>query len=277
MSTVRPGLRFAFLLLLGANLAAQEAEPLRADRYELGVGESLQLSWADVGSGRSAWPGSLEWAFVRGAGEQENLQDLARSAQGGSARLTLSKAGIALIGIDRRAEVRDVPRAEFQTFLSTAIPEANLPKAPFDPQGSGPIRVRRLDSAKLLVRVVGEEGFLPNSATAQSKTGQRAEIRPLADPTSLPLKADLPLRVYLPQARGQRLRVRARHVPSSRTQSFLTDAGGTGYFSVELSGLWVVETYHATPTNEDPEADWEVIGATLTFEVPHVDPRSESR
>ena len=105
------------------------------------------------------------------------------------------------------------------------------------------MRVRRLESTKLLVRVIGEERWQPNSATAQSKTGQQAELRPLADPTSVALKSDLPLRAYLPANSKAGNKVTALHLESGRSQSFLTDAMGSGFFTVSVAGVWTVAAH----------------------------------
>ena len=87
------------------------------------------------------------------------------------------------------------------------------------------------------------------------------------------VKSDLPLRIYLPFGKREGVKVIARHLESGRTQSFLTDAVGAGFFSVSVPGVWVVEVHGARRLEDDPDADWEIHSATLTFEVPVWDPR----
>lgn len=65
----------------------------------------------------------------------------------------------------------------------------------------------------------------------------------------------------------------ARHLESGRGQSFLTDAMGSGFFTVSVAGVWTVAAHAARPLEGDGEADWELATATLTFEVPVFDPR----
>ena len=87
----------------------------------------------------------------------------------------------------------------------------------------------------------------------------------------------MPLRVYVPNPEKSGTRVIARHLASGTRQSFLTDRVGTGYFTVDQPGVWIVEAHHATRLVDDPEADWEIHTATLTFEVPSWDPRKQEK
>ena len=102
------------------------------------------------------------------------------------------------------------------------------------------------------------------------------ELRPLADPTSVRLRSDLPLKVYVPRGESQGVMVRARHHETGRTQSFLAGPGGTGYFTVSASGVWTVEAHQPVRLEDDPDADWEIASATLTFAVAAGDPRETS-
>jgi len=263
------------LLLLGAAVwgttpAAQSVRFLGADRYELERGNELRLGLLTDDVERLApapWPDGFDWFLVRAAGVQENLEDPRPPAGVRALRLTLERPGITLIGADLRPRIERMSPPELAGFLAQrAGPGVARPA-----DTGEMLRVRRVESAKTLLRVLGEEGFLPNSATAQSKTGQRVEIRPLADPTSVPVKGDLPLRVYVPEKRGTK--VTARHVATGRTQSFLTDALGCGFFTVTVAGIWTIEAHHAFPLEDDLAADWELHTATLTFAVPAGDPR----
>ena len=258
--------------------SAQSVRTLRAERYELDAGATARVHFAtrndDAGRDeRSAWPASLDWAFVRVAGTQTNHDALVpRDAKDSSVELVLESPGVAMIATDAAPRVETVRGSDLVEFLAARVGPSARPAGWRDAGAADSLVVRRLESSKLFVRVLGAEGFLPRSATAQSKTGQRFELRPLADPTSVRVRGDLPLRVYLPgDALGAK--VLARHVASGRTQTFLTDRGGTGFFSVTLSGLWTIEAHHVRRLEPGNGADWEIATATLTFEVPHLDPR----
>jgi len=258
------------MLLLAAPAGAQSVTALRADRHELSAREHLRLRFDRERGGaldQAAWPGEFDWFLVRVAGGQTNRQSLT------SPQLLLSESGVALLAADRKPRIEEVTPRELRSFLRSRVGPATLPAAApgrGDEQG---LRVRRLESSKLLVRVLGDEGWLSNSATAQSKTGQRVEIRPLGDPTSVKVRTDMPLRIYVPGPEKAGTKVIARHLASGKRQTFLTDRVGTGYFSVDQPGVWLVEAHHARRLVDDPEADWEIHTATLSFDVPSWDPR----
>jgi hypothetical protein len=258
------------ILWLAAPLAAQSVTALRADRHELATMERLGVRFDRERGGvleQAAWPGEFEWFLVRVAGGQTNRQSLI------SPQLLLSESGVTLLAADRKPRIEEVTPRELRTFFRSRVGPATLPGVSLGRGGEQGLRVRRLESSKLLVRVVGEEGWLSNSATAQSKTGQRVEIRPMGDPTSVKVRTDMPLRIYVPNPEKAGTKVIARNLASGKRQTFLTDRVGTGYFTVDQPGVWLVETHHARRLFDDPEADWEIHTATLTFEVPSWDPR----
>lgn len=261
----------------GTQLPAQSTSALRADRYELSVHESVQVRFDGQRKGavaREAWPEGFDWFLVRVAGSQLNLADPgAADPRAGWIDLALSEAGVTLVAADRKPRIEQVTPRELRAFLRRRTGPSTLPAGWQRNGGERALRVRRQESSKLLIRVLGDAGWLPNSATAQSKTGQRVEIRPLGDPTSVRLKTDMPLRVYVPNPRKTGTKVLAHHLASGRTQGFLTDREGTGHFAVDEPGVWLVEVHHALRLSDDPEADWEIHTATLTFEVPSWDPR----
>ncbi len=272
-------IRFALaLLLFGGSLVAQSTRFLHTDRWELGLGQSFSVGYRSFDSGGARlepWPSHFEWFFVRGGGQQQNLDDPRVAPETRALVLNTLHPGISLIGADRRAFIQEVLASDFRLFLAQRVGHQALPAGFATLLEAETIRVRQTESAKVLIRVLGQEGFLPNSATAQSKTGQAVEIRPLADPTSVPVKSDLPLRIYVPKPGKAGTLVTARHLTSGRTQSFHTDAMGTGFFTITAAGVWVIEAHHARPVSPKAgaTADWEIFSATLCFEVPPGDPR----
>jgi hypothetical protein len=266
------------LALLGLSFPAPSQQTnrfLRADRWEMLVGESVHVRFQDLGPGEPRnvpWPGRFDWFFVRAGGGQENLFDPRTSAGKDALELMVDRPGITMIGADCAGRIERVGAAELRLFLRTRIGPKTLAEGWEKALVGDALRVRRIESAKVLVRVLGKEGFLPNSATAQSKTGQAVEIRPLADPASVPVKSDLPLRIYVPNPAKAWTKVIARHIATARTQTFLTDSFGSGFFTITVAGVWAVEAHHARVA-PDEAADWEIYSATLTFEVPPGDPR----
>lgn len=152
-----------------------------------------------------AWPAErVHWLFVRGNGFQSNRDaapavagragvgagapaaigdaesDRAGAAAGGdspagsrvavagnASELTIESPGVAMIGLDLKPVVEQVPRAEFARFLRerTATPPEIIaewqrtPRAPDAPSDGAPgdgdaVRVRRVESMKTHVRVI---------------------------------------------------------------------------------------------------------------------------
>jgi hypothetical protein len=270
------------LLLLaaagGANARAraQSISYLLPDRYEVVAGREVALHVARGTSGALAtipWPGEgIEWFFVRTAGTQRNVAKPATALPGeDSLRLELKEPDVALIGMDSRPWIETVRGTDLRRFLESELAASALP-ADWMAQTSGEtLRVRRVESAKLLVRVVnsapGSKEAWRGSATAPSKSGQRTEIRPLIDPTAMALGSDLPLRISWADSGSVDVRIVTRQVATGTTQTTLAPAGA-GWFTVSAPGEWRVEVHRAKKLKDDPAADWELETATLSFLVP---------
>jgi hypothetical protein len=259
-----------------ARVRAQSISYLLPDRYEVVAGREVAVHVARGASGVLAtipWPGEdIEWFFVRTAGTQRNLSKPATALPGEDfLRLELSEPDVALIGMDSRPWIESVRGTEMRKFLESAVAVSSLP-ADWMAQTSGEtLRVRHVESAKLLVRVVrsapGAKDEWRGSATGSSKAGQRTEIRPLVDPTAIAVGSDLPLRISWADSASVDVRIVTRQVG---TETTLTTAapGGAGWFTVTAPGEWRVEVHRAKRLKDDPAADWELETATLSFLVP---------
>jgi hypothetical protein len=272
-----------FLLLLSAAGAAtararaQSTSYLLPDRYEVVAGREVAVHVARGPSGVLAtipWPGEeIEWFFVRTAGTQRNLAKPPALPGEDSLRLQLSEPDVAMIGMDSRPWIESVHGTELRKFLESDVAPSSLP-ADWVAQTSGEtLRVRRVESAKLLVRVArsapGAKDEWRGSATGSSKVGQRTEIRTLVDPTAIAVGSDLPVRIAWADSAGVDVRVVARQV-ATETKSTSLAPGGAGWFTVNAPGEWRVEVHRAKRLKDDPAADWEVETATLSFLVPAV-------
>ena len=252
--------------LLGSDpLAAQSVVFLHPDRPRCQAGQTLSFRAHNrtEGAERRAWPGAT-WCFVRGAGFQENLHDLASAPEeGGAVALALEHAGVNLVGVELPARMEDVPAPRFSRFLRERVGLED--ETPGDQDS---VRVRRVESLKALVTVVGEGPVAGHSSMALSKTGQAVEIRLLADPTTVTVGADVPVRTYVEGASCASALVRARSLDHGVEVSFRTDPSGIGCFRLSRSGRWRVEFHQAVRLAEDAGADWLVRSATLTFDAP---------
>ena len=108
---------------------------------------------------QAAWPGDFDWFLVRVAGGQTNLESLSGSdAETDSFQLLLPESGVTLIAADRRPRVEEVTSRQLRAFLRSRVGPATRLAGSLGRGDKQLLRVRRLESSKLLVRVLGEEG-----------------------------------------------------------------------------------------------------------------------
>ena len=269
-------------LLAGpTSVAAQAVAVLRAEAHTAGDSAPLALHIERSSPGQTLvppWPAPhIDWMLVRAAGEQHNLHYPAADESDGTVRtIAPIAAGMHMIAIDLAPRLEQIPSASLREFLATRLGEGTLPAGWRGSLPEGLLTVRRIESAKLLVRVGTGEHPSAGSATTQGKTGQQVEIRLQADPTLVPVAHDLPVKVYLPGVTAGATRVLATHGESGATRSFRTDSGGRGAFTLGRQGPWLFEVHYARPLPDDDDADWEIFSATLSFAVPYGDADEES-
>jgi len=244
------GLRAWIVVLASAPGAlAQEAALLRPQAFSVGVGESVKL----------AFPADrLDHLFVRAGGTQANIHRV-DPGDDGRVALRMERADASLIGVTFRPVVVEMLRADMEAIVGAD----HRAGAPAD-KG---VRVRRVECAAALVRVVGEGPITP-SITATSKAGLDVEIRPLVDPTAMRAAGDVPVRVYLDgEARGG-VRLAATHESSGRVVELTSNPSGTAVLRVDGPGVWRIEVRISRRLEGDAEAEWEVRTGALVFEVP---------
>jgi hypothetical protein len=269
-STVRLAPLGALAVAVGAAFAAPPtASFLTPSQYGPQVGQTLTLHF-DAGLAKDArptpWPSDeIEWLFVRGGGEQENRAEARpQRANDNFISLNVAHPSATVIGTNRTAILHDVSGAELQKFCEQNL--GALPEAVNKLAADRKLRVRHFSSAKLMVRAPSAAQPEP-SATANRRTGQKVEIRPLCDPTSLRVGSDLPVFVYVDGVKQPGAKVQATSLATGQTQNFLADAEGSGHFRIADAGVWRVEFHQAQPLTEDPSADWVVYSGTMSFEV----------
>lgn len=271
-----------WMALLGAALAsaparAQETLTLVPQSHSVDGELVLFAEGRGVGPARRApWPtGRIEWLFVRAAGTQRNLDELPPARPGGGfARLALEHPGTTLVGLDARPRVEVLSAGRLADFALDRMERARIPAELAeleDEVRDEPVRVRRIECAKTLVRAAGGPPST-SSATALSKSGQAVEIRLLMDPTRTPAGLDLPVRVYLPFGGAEGTRVLARHLGSGRTRSATCDRAGIASVHLAEPGRWSLEVHalRRLPSAEGAHqaARWELASGSLSFEVP---------
>ncbi len=202
----------------------------------------------------------VEWLFFRAAGRQEN-RDAATPDADGAVSFVAPATDCCLIGLDRRPRVVTMDPAAFVRFQ---LRRGIAGRAPDSFPRTETIRVRLVESMKLLVRVAPEDVSPVPSATAQSKTGQAVELRPLADPTTVPIGSVLPVKVYGAFDPAGAIVV-ARQLESGARARSTADGDGVARVTLSEGGPWSVTTVDARALRGDEEADVEVRWASLTF------------
>jgi hypothetical protein len=262
---------------VGAHARSQSTTFLVPSRFEAASGSKLEVH-VELGAGGAlspaAWPsGALEQFYVRTAGTQWNLPDAAPARpEDAFVAVDLGDPDAAMIGLDRRPWIESVPGAKLREFLEKNVEASSLPEGWKARTEADNLRVRHLDSAKLLVRslrgaTVGEPERLPGSATSASRAGQRSEIKVIVDPTVMALGSDLPLRVSWSDSKDPDATILALHVPSG-TASSVRAQRGNGWIRIDRAGRWQLEVHRARRLAEDAGADFEIETATLVFSVP---------
>lgn len=262
---------------VAASSLAQSTTYLVPARFEAASGSKIEVH-VELGFGDTlspaAWPsGALDQFFVRTAGTQRNLPEAAPARpEDAFVAVDLGDPDAAMIGLDRRPWIESVPGPKLRAFLEKDVEASSLPEGWKSRTEADAVRIRHLDSAKLLVRslrgaTVGEPERLPGSATSSSRAGQRSEIKVLVDPTVMSLGSDLPLRVSWSDSKDVDATILARHVPSGATSS-VPARKGNGWIRIDRPGRWQLEVHRARILAEDPAADLEIESATLVFSVP---------
>ncbi|RMF73365.1 MAG: DUF4198 domain-containing protein [Planctomycetota bacterium] len=250
---------------LSAVASARAGDPL-ADQLQVQTGGSVTVHLRDplAEPGGSMWTADqIEWLFIRGDGVQRNVPPAAfHQPDATSLSIRLKRPGVTMIGVDRRPQVRQWPARRVREALAGLVDEAALPAADAAPQ-----RVRLVESSKIIVTVAGESPRPgEQSAVAQSKSGQRVEIRLLADPARTPVGSDLPVRVYVDGAKRSGASVVAEHVASGATSAAFTTRDGFANFTMTERGRWRITALAADVSRFD-DVDWVVFAAQIEFEV----------
>lgn len=259
------------LVLSGWAAAADSGHYLKPASFSGRVGEKVTLRVFSGGLADAApteWPGqNIGWLFIRVAGTQHNMHgpELKLAREGGqSIELELKHAGATMIGMDNEQSARQWNAAEIDQLLK------RLPVARGEPRpvAGKPAGVRHTDSTKILLDVAGAGAPSGHAGVPQSKSGQVAEIRLMADPLHTPVGADLPLRVYLHGSSREGVFVYATSAKSGRARILTTDAAGIANLNVTEPGVWMLDCWQIEKAGAGDGADWVTYRSTYTFEIP---------
>jgi hypothetical protein len=253
------------IALLGVLLApfadAQDAVLLTPTAHTVRQGETLRLNIEErtpAAALAAPWPAELSWFFVRLAGTQENRTAEVPPRERPQ-ELTPALPGVAMIGVDLPPRESKWTPDEFASFARVTGCD--------DAPPATDAKVLILASATTLVRVNDAAGVTADDTTATTKSGQKVEIRPLMDPTTLAAGSDLPVRVYV---QGEAVRdaiVLATHTPSGATVRARADTKGIAHLRIDQPGAWRIELRSLRAPTKDADR-WTIASASLSFESP---------
>jgi hypothetical protein len=251
--------------------ASLSPRSLVASRMRVDANETVELRMATSGAAadRAArWPDDeIAWFFHRADGKQTNRDTLAPATPGSDrAPLTLTDAGVSMIGLQLRPQVVTVNEKQMDELRQRFDQKSADKNAPV-PAGAKGARVRHHSCATVLIHVDSADATSDeSSAVATSKSGQKAEIRAMLDPTRRKTGDELPLRVYADGDKAAGARVRAIS-PGGKEVSSVTNPTGFVTIAITEAGTWRVEVQQLVPARDDPDAEWVLYSGSLTFET----------
>ncbi len=241
---------------------------LSPSAYRIDANQPLRVSLAQGAAENAtpvAWPRqSAGWLFARGGGIQRNLHGVETvDSEGLLVELRDARPGALVLGYDPQPRVVEIAPGDLDAWAADhtlAMPAGIRPLKP-----SARLRVRRVESARTVVRVGEVETETAGASYATSKTGQAVEIRPLFDPTRLRPGGELAVRAYVGGSGLGGVNIRATNVTSGSTQDVQADRSGIAAIRIDGQGVWRLEFHAATPAAEG--GDVTLYSGTLSFEV----------
>lgn len=242
---------------------------LTPSRMRVSANESVELRIAspDAPAPRQTrWPESeIAWFFHRADGKQSNRDTLAPATPGGDhAPLALPDAGVSMIGVQFPPLVVTLNAEQFDDLQKRNREESD-DAPPAKPAVAARVRHQSCAAALILVSIPTGQSDEP-SAVATSKSGQKAEIRAMLDPTRCKPGDELPVRVYADGDKAAGARVRAIG-PDGKVTATTTNPSAFATIPITAAGSWRIEFQHLAVARDDPGADWVLYSGSLTFEA----------
>jgi hypothetical protein len=172
-------------------------------------------------------------------------------------------AGGQLFAIDRRPILTELEAERFDAYLEHEG-LSHILAARRAPGASGPGRERYTRYLKSFVQIGARR-----DGAFRRVLGQRLELVPLDDPSSLREGANLRVRLLFegrPLA-DQPVTAYRRNGDDVATTVVRTDPRGEAVFTIDRAGTWLLRTVHMRACERCEDADWESFWGALTFGV----------
>ncbi|NEX63177.1 DUF4198 domain-containing protein [Noviherbaspirillum galbum] len=263
-------LLFLFLACLAGSAGAHEfwgeAEPFRAAPNEpvavrLRVGEYFNGDVVPI-----ARPQAAMLKLVHDGEEFDIRQQLPAERALPEMKLALPAEGAWMLAFDSYPSSITLPAEKFHAYLHDEGLDAIIRKREADGKQNEPGREHYRRNVKIMMRAGSQA-----STTHAARTGQRFEIVPAEDPTTLPAGSTLHLQLLFDgkPASGVLLKAWHRHERQVLMIRATTDAQGKTSVSLPYAGMWMLSAVHMLPAGpEAKEADWDSFWANLSFALP---------
>lgn len=204
---------------------------------------------------------TLRFHLVSAAGTKDLAGDEDKSPY---ARLTLDTPAAHLVRLDRDSRLIKLEAKKFNDYLKDEGLDDVLAARKTLGEADKPGRERYSRFIKLVVGK-GTKG----DATVTTPLGQKLELVPLANPTTLKVDDQLPVRVLLDGKPLAGVQVMRHHRVKDKvtTKTERTNAKGDVSFALDKAGPYLVRLVHMRRVEKDADADWESFWAALTFAV----------
>ena len=187
--------------------------------------------------------------------------------------LALPAAGTYLIAYDSQPNQIALSADRFHAYLHDE--GLDFIKAQREANGTAdkPGRERYRRNVKTLLRVLSAPGADAQATgpdqTFATRTGQRLEIVPMADPLALRPRDSLPLQVWFDDKPLAGALLKAWHKQSGQTLTLraVTTDEGKATFNLPYAGAWMLSVVHMVPVTGIRDVDWDSLWGNLTFHL----------
>ncbi len=265
-----------FAIFLGASLpspalpsplqSAEELLPPRfhliPERFAVEPGSPVRFACLGLLSDRLSFTENVESAVLFTEGTSANLLDLHGVDAEGWLALKPGVTGGALFGCEGVSRVIDFPVERLESIASAISRDPELLTKLR--ASSSPPSVRCTRSACALFSI-GQPGL---GAVSLKKSSFSASVRLYADPTSIRVGGDLPLRLYVKGEPMPLVKLRAGSDGQEQAQELFSDSEGFARVKLDRPGVWQVEFSAIRAARRDAAAEWVHASHSLVFFVP---------
>ncbi|WP_334188253.1 DUF4198 domain-containing protein [Noviherbaspirillum sp.] len=275
----------AFPVLLAFMLSAPAAAHefwMLPDRFSLAPGSPVRLT-LHVGEYFEGDPVPFTTPYVNGlvqysGGKSADLLGMVPAEENRPGlQIVPRTSGTHLVAFNSHPNQVALSGDKFHAYLREEGLDDIIKRREADGTAATPGRERYRRHVKTLLRVAGNPGDRANGKsdrTYATRTGQRLDIVPLADPLAQRAGGTLDFQFLFDGRPLAGVLVKAWHKKDGKPKNdqtliirARTDAQGKVAFSLPYAGTWMVSAVHMIPATGVPDIDWDSFWGNLTFDL----------